>query len=1266
MLNDSTQPTANGLFKSNSLTTNKKFDLTVPTKIIHLKYSEASFTKILNQEKIHFEFSHPIKIPINVQSTKPVLSVAQSTPRTHVVLVDQAAFSVFKSVKSQERTLEEKTDNKLVVINSNRNHPYNNSIRPSDLRTGLPAFQLPESSKPPQSTISLTKNTETDISEIEPNSSESIQICESSVPQAGTKINRNSSSNAILAQIKSLGPTFKSIFVRPKNTKHIDSSILNKSTGASNKINIRQNNFDYKELLKQSFLSKSSDSSFDDSFIRSLPAPKELKVDQSVDEILQKLSSQENNSLSKKSPLSKAASSSKQLELDHQSQTEKWTCMVCLSKHLEKVDICSICGSSRPESKHKALSQSISFCKPVCKTSSKCSLLDRESNEPKSHKSDDILSLLQDDEFYYKKSLFTSKPNPYIKKWTCHHCNYSNDSLKIVCLNCRWVKTAPLKSKQRLILNETLKTASKSHLTESAESEIPVKKSRPNEESNNLAGQSKQQKSTESQQESLASIFAKSSSNKWTCGDCLTQNDQSKAKCVCCDQVRPGKKIEEASKESLASLFAKSSANKWTCGSCFTQNDDSKVKCVCCEVDRPDGRTEKQPKEPEAQKESLASIFAKSSSNKWTCGDCLTQNDQSKAKCVCCDQVRPGAKVEDASKTQVPVSTGGFSFGLCANDSSVAKPSFSSSFGVGNGGFSFKPLTEAKSATQTKEIDKQDKKEQSSFQFAPFSQDKSKDSENKTNDKSTGFSFAPLTTAPQASSKTDLSSKPKDSQSKEFSLPNTFPTKSSADILSKDKNPAIFSLFDSQTPKLPNGIFGSESRQNEAKNGDSFSPFTSSNFSSKSDTKSAALSTEEKKNPFSPFGSQTSSGYFGSEKNQNESKNSNTNLFGTPSLSSTNFNFSSAPKPAADWTSLSASTAKPTKPMFGSSSQDPSVKSDSGLFSQALNCPSTEPFFSASKNQDKTDSSPFVSNLSGGIFATSSTTSTKAPSGLFGQENKDKKESSIFPSFGTSTANPSSALFGKESNAPSQIVENNKTSSFGSTSGLFANSTNNNLNAPFGSSNQAASFGLLTKAQPQSAIFSAPKSTGPFESSNSPFGEKKIDTGLFGAKNGGTKRVAESPFGSQSNSVNSMASPLNFTSTPTSTATNLALFGSAISTNTTLYPTPEMSNQKNALFGPESSGKRGFFGDTSPNNSFGLAAAINAERPAFSSDFLTQPNTPVNGQSNNQGFNFGQNMDINLNFSKSNSNELIQFSGSNEQPKEAPQRRYSKARRRFK
>lgn len=77
----------------------------------------------------------------------------------------------------------------------------------------------------------------------------------------------------------------------------LDSSVF-KTTGAlaNKKANLKSTAFDYKELLRQSFTDKSVHDSFDQNFIRTLPTPKELKVNQSVDDILKKYSYTESES----------------------------------------------------------------------------------------------------------------------------------------------------------------------------------------------------------------------------------------------------------------------------------------------------------------------------------------------------------------------------------------------------------------------------------------------------------------------------------------------------------------------------------------------------------------------------------------------------------------------------------------------------------------------------------------------------------------------------------------------------------------------------------------------------------------------------------------------------------------------------------------------------------------------------------------------------------------------------------------------------------
>jgi len=127
----------------------------------------------------------------------------------------------------------------------------------------------------------------------------------------------------------------------------------------------------------------------------------------------------------------------------------KWTCMVCLSKHPSKEDICLICGSERP-----VVRPSYQLNTSQLATS----LLDRTKLPSRSPSSELFSSYLigelglkhkLSDQPESRATSSTSacglppKENPYLRKWTCVQCNFSNDSLKIVCLNCRWIKTSP-------------------------------------------------------------------------------------------------------------------------------------------------------------------------------------------------------------------------------------------------------------------------------------------------------------------------------------------------------------------------------------------------------------------------------------------------------------------------------------------------------------------------------------------------------------------------------------------------------------------------------------------------------------------------------------------------------------------------------------------------------------------------------------------------------------------------------------------------------
>ena len=138
----------------------------------------------------------------------------------------------------------------MTVISSLRNHPYGNAIRTTftasdNLNTDSSAMISGEQHT---STVSNhhtnhTTTSATHLAELTSKNNKTLTKNSLTSPPTSTlvapvtatkstnlNLNRNSSSNAILAQLKSISPNFKSIFVRPKHSKHIDSAtLLNKT-----------------------------------------------------------------------------------------------------------------------------------------------------------------------------------------------------------------------------------------------------------------------------------------------------------------------------------------------------------------------------------------------------------------------------------------------------------------------------------------------------------------------------------------------------------------------------------------------------------------------------------------------------------------------------------------------------------------------------------------------------------------------------------------------------------------------------------------------------------------------------------------------------------------------------------------------------------------------------------------------------------------------------------------------------------------------------
>jgi nuclear pore complex protein Nup153 len=155
-------------------------------------------------------------------------------------------------------------------------------------------------------------------------------------------------------------------------------------------------------------------------------------------------------------------------------------------------------------------------------------------------------------------------------------------------------------------------------------------------------------------------LAAQQKKANWECSECMTSNDVNKEKCACCEAQKPG--IQKASSQTASFSFGvKSStsdtllAPKFSFGMISSTPVSSSMPSLSKNVD------------PDFKK-----IVEKQSAN-WECSACMTRNDQSKSKCICCEQAKPGSS---ENKSQ-------FSFGSKVSSISLPAPSeVKFSFGV--------------------------------------------------------------------------------------------------------------------------------------------------------------------------------------------------------------------------------------------------------------------------------------------------------------------------------------------------------------------------------------------------------------------------------------------------------------------------------------------------------------------------------------------------------------------------------------------------------
>ncbi|XP_070136892.1 nuclear pore complex protein Nup153 isoform X2 [Drosophila bipectinata] len=211
----------------------------------------------------------------------------------------------------------------------------------------------------------------------------------------------------------------------------------------------------------------------------------------------------------------------------------------------------------------------------------------------------------------------------------------------------------------------------------------------------------------------------KKSSSAWECDACMLSNKQEATKCVACETPRktappPSNPLVPLSGSGFGAAF-KPKANTWECQTCLVMNQSSATECVACQVpnrnvsNSPQGNSSEgvasnsnsnsssssssvssstpsvisissgssnggpalkfgAPQPPKADS-GFQQLVAKQKAQNWDCDTCMAQNDISRAKCICCEQARPGSAA--------PATTGS-----SASTEASAVPKFSFGFGA--------------------------------------------------------------------------------------------------------------------------------------------------------------------------------------------------------------------------------------------------------------------------------------------------------------------------------------------------------------------------------------------------------------------------------------------------------------------------------------------------------------------------------------------------------------------------------------------------------
>lgn len=580
----------------------------------------------------------------------------------------------------------------------------------------------------------------------------------------------------------------------------------------------------------------------------------------------------------------------------------------------------------------------------------------------------------------------------------------------------------------------------------------------------------------------------------------MTKNDASKDKCVCCETPKPGsnpaKKTSALapaatftfgmpaasqpvpkSDDLFKNLAAQQKKTQWECDTCMTQNAADKTTCGCCEASKPGtskpattsassfsfgiqpatnssafksfsfGIPAETPK-PSAD-DGFKKLVEKQSAS-WECPSCMTRNEPSKSKCVCCEMSKPGNGVPGPQ----------FSFGskLTSSVSLPAPSEVKFSFGM--------PTAKPDAPVESKKVDavqpkeQKDEVDQSTFSFGmktnPLSKPEPAKLPEVSAEPSSSFTFKTPTVSTTQNTTFTLKSPEKPQEKKEEPKPAATPT------FSFGSAPKT-----SQEPAKPVG-FGTEVKVAEpikaatepVKTAEPKKPdFGGFKFGGEKTTQAAPPAFGSALNSNGGFSFGGSSKPMNSMPTAETAKPVQTTL---PSAPSGGFSFGGSSNtisfgtPAA--TTTSTSTPLNNSFVFGASKPENEAPKTFGSFGSAITSPINTTF-----NAPTIQTAPVFGQSSSGGFNFTAKKEEPAPAA---------QQPSIF-AFGAKPATSGNApmLFGSNHSAPVQTL----TPVFGASSapafGSNASSNNNNNESGFGS--KMPSFGNINQPQKRAFEFSS-------------------------------------------------------------------------------------------------------------------------------------------------------------------------------------------------